>query len=128
LKKYLNFIVVLISAATVLSGGLQVLAPAFVLRLVGAEITPTTSHFFAIIGMFMFLFGGLMLHTVYSARSSRVPVLWCALQKIGACIAVGIGIYNGLFSMMAAGVALFDLLSGLLFLYYHTTLKPDESN
>jgi len=76
--------------------------------------------------MFMFLFGGLMLHTIYRAKPSREAVLWCALQKIGACVAVAIGIYKGLFSFMALGVALFDLFSGILFLYYHRTLKSDE--
>ncbi|HLU90046.1 MAG TPA: hypothetical protein VKZ51_09460, partial [Cyclobacteriaceae bacterium] len=37
------------------------LMPAFVLDVIGAEVTPLSSHLFAIVGMFMALFGGLML-------------------------------------------------------------------
>lgn len=127
MKKYLNLIVLLISVATVLSGLTQVFVPGFVLNVVGASVTPTSSHFFAIVGMFMALFGGLMLHAVYSEYPNRVAILWCALQKLGAFVAVGLGILNGIFSIMAGGVALFDLFSGLLFLYYLKTLPSGET-
>lgn len=127
MNRLLNLLVVGISLATVVSGLAQVVAPAFVLRVIGAEITPTTTHFFAIVGMFMALFGGLMLHTVYSARTDPVAILWCAWQKLGACVAVGLGIWHDIFSFMAAGVALFDLLSGVLFLYYLKKVKSGES-
>lgn len=118
MKKFLNLVVVLISIATILSGAVQMISPQTVLTVVGGEITPTSSHFFGIVGMFMTLFGGLMLHTVYSARPQGAAVLWCALQKLGAFVAVGLGVINGLFSMMASSVAIFDLFSGILFLYY----------
>ena len=118
LNKYLNLIVILISLVTILSGLSQVIMPSFVLELIGAEISPTTSHFFAIVGMFMSLFGGLMLHAIYSTHTNLEAVLWCALQKLGAFVAVTLGVVNGIFSPLALGVALFDLFSGLLFLYY----------
>ncbi len=118
MKKYLNLFVILISAATVFSGIMQIIAPGFVLSFIGADTAPASKHFFAIIGMFMALFGGLMLNVVYSARPSKSTVFWCALQKLGASIAVLLGIYNEIFSLMAGSIALFDLVSGLLFLYY----------
>ena len=118
LNKYLNLIVILISIITIFSGLAQVLMPSFVLELVGAEISPTSSHFFAIVGMFMALFGGLMLHAVYSTHTGFEAVFWCALQKLGAFVAVTLGVINGIFGPLALGVALFDLFSGLLFLYY----------
>lgn len=127
MNRFLNPLVVGISLATVVSGLAQVVAPAFVLGVIGAEVTPATMHFFAIVGMFMALFGGLMLHTVYSARTGSVAILWCALQKLGACVAVGLGILHDIFSFMAAGVALFDLLSGVLFLYYLKIVKSGEN-
>jgi hypothetical protein len=127
MKKYINIIVIIISVATVISGMIQVFAPAFVLHFVGAEVTPTSAHFFGIVGMFMALFGGLMLHAIYSVHSNEVAVLWCALQKLGAFVAVGLGIFNDIFSIMAAAVAIFDLFSGLLFLYYLKTLKARET-
>ena len=118
LKKYLNLLVIIISLITILSGLIQIIMPAFVLDIIGAETSPISSHLFAIVGMFMALFGGLMLHTVYSAHTSREAVLWCAFQKLGAFAAVSLGVTHGLFDFIAIGVALFDLFSGILFIYY----------
>ncbi|MBC7450372.1 MAG: patatin [Cytophagales bacterium] len=127
MKKYLKLIILLISIATLFSGILQLVKPDFVLQMVGAEITPTTKQFFAIIGMFMALFGGLMIHTLYAAVTSREAVLWSGLQKIGAFTAVSIGYMHGLFIMMAMGVALFDLFSGILFIIYWIQLGKSTS-
>jgi hypothetical protein len=127
MNRFLNLLVIIISLATIASGLVQIVVPGFVLNFIGAEITPSTSHFFAIVGMFMALFGGVMLHTVYSPHPNQVAVLWCSLQKLGASIAVGLGIVNGIFSIMAGGVALFDLLSGILFLYYLKTRQSIEA-
>lgn len=123
MKKCLNILVILISIITVISGLTQAIAPGFVLGFIGAEISPTSAHFFAIIGMFMVLFGGLMLHAVYSPLPQEPAILWSALQKLGAAAAVTLGIYNGIFSIIASAVAAFDLFSGLLFLYYLRTIK-----
>lgn len=123
IKKYLNLLVVLISLITILSGLMQLIMPAFVLNLIGADISPISSHLFSIVGMFMALFGGLMLHTVYSAHTSNEAILWCAFQKLGAFVAVSLGIIKGLFAIFAFGVAFFDLFSGILFLYYLKTRK-----
>ncbi len=118
MNKYLNPIVIAISIATILSGLVQMISPQTVLTFIKGDITPASSHFFAIVGMFMTLFGGLMLHAIYSAYPQQPAVLWCALQKLGAFAAVGIGILNGIFAPIAAAVALFDFFSGLVFLYY----------
>lgn len=127
MKKYLHILVAIVSAITMVSGVVQIVAPGFILKMVGAQITPTSMHFFAIVGMFMFLFGGLTLHAVYSAVPSRVAVLWSMLQKFGASIAVAVGIFNGIFSMLAAVVAGFDFLSAILLLLYLKALKTDEA-
>ena len=122
MKKYIQPLVLVISIATVLSGITQMIRPAFVLKFVGGEITPTTSHFFAIIGMFMTLFGGLMIQTVYSVEKPTAAIVWSALQKLGASIAVFIGIFKGLFEIQAGAVALFDLFSGIIFFIYLKTV------
>lgn len=124
MKKNLTLLVVTISVITIISGLSQVVMPDMVLHIIGADVSPISGHLFGIVGMFMALFGSLMLHTVYSATTSSVAVFWCAMQKLGAFVAVGIGVLNGLFSWMASGVAIFDLFSGLLFLYYIKTLNP----
>jgi hypothetical protein len=110
---FLYWLGVFIAVATAASGALQMVCPRFVLGLVGAEIGPTTSHFFAIVGMFMLLFGGLTFQGLLQWEST--PLLWASLQKFGAAAAVGIGVMHNLFAPLALAVAVFDLLSGLLF-------------
>lgn len=127
MKKYITLIVVVISVLTMISGLTQVIMPGFVLNVIGAEISDISKHLFGIVGMFMALFGGLMLHTVYQTHTSRTAVFWCAMQKLGAFVAVSLGVYNELFSWMAMGVAVFDLISGILFLYYIKILKEDAN-
>lgn len=117
-KKYLQLIVLVIAIITIISGLVQVFVPGFVLSNIGAEVTATSKHFFGIIGMFMALFGGLMVHTIYSAQPSQAAIFWCAMQKLGAFVAVSLGIWNDIFSMIGGAVAGFDLLSGILFLIY----------
>ena len=125
MKKNLTLIIIAISVITIISGLAQVVMPATVLKVIGADISDATRHLFGIVGMFMALFGGMMVHAVYSSHTSRVVVFWSALQKLGAFVAVTLGVINGLFSWMALSVAIFDLFSGILFLYYMKTL-PSE--
>ncbi len=122
MKKYIRLILLLISIATLFSGAMQAIAPAFVLNFVGATIDETSKQLFATIGMFMFLFGGMMIHALYNEENNRVVVIWSGFQKLGASVAVFIGIFKGIFIPLAAGVAVFDLVSGLLFFYYLRTL------
>ncbi len=118
MKQLLYRIIAAIAAITLLSGLGQLLMPGFVLRIVGAEVVPATQHFFAIVGMFMALFGGMVLHALFSARHHRIVLLWAALQKGGAFGAVTLGVSSGIFSPLAMGVAFFDLASGLLMVGY----------
>jgi hypothetical protein len=107
-----------IAAITVASGLGQIVAPQLVLRIVGADTAPAAAHFFAIIGMFMALFGGLL----WQALRAPVPILpalfWASLQKLGAAAAVAIGVRRGLFGSVALLIAAFDLGSGVLALWY----------
>lgn len=123
MKKLIRIILLLISITTLLSGLMQVIVPAVVLNFVGAAIDTATEQLFATIGMFMFLFGAMMIHALYSEENNRVAVIWSGMQKLGASIAVFIGIAKGVFIPLASAVAIFDLLSGLLFFYYLKTLK-----
>lgn len=111
-------VLALIAGATVLSGLVQMVRPSFVLHTIGGDITPASSHFFGIVGMFMVLFGGAMLHALLSAVPQPIVVLWASLQKFGAAVAVGLGVGHGIFSALALLVAGFDLLSGVLMYWY----------
>ena len=125
--KYLKFIILLISIATVLSGLMQVISPGFLLNFLGAESTSTTKHFFAIVGMFMALFGGMMIQTLYIVNLNEAAVLWASFQKLGAALAVGLGVFYGIFNVLALSVAIFDLLSGCIFLWYYQNEKRIRS-
>jgi hypothetical protein len=116
-------VLIAISAITVLSGLTQLIKPDFVLGVISGEATPTSMHFFAIVGMFMVLFGGAMLHALLSKKNHPVVVLWAALQKWGAFLAVGLGVLRHIFSPVALLVAGFDLLSGILIFLYWISIK-----
>jgi hypothetical protein len=107
-----------IAAITIVTGFVQMLRPELVLGIIGADTNPAPRHFFGIVGMFMVLFGGMLLHALLDAGDHRIVVLWSGLQKIGASGAVALGVWNGIFSTLALGVAGFDLFSGaVIFLY-----------
>lgn len=117
-EKLLYWVLVLISATTLISGIVQIFAPGFILGLIGAEITPATRQCFGTVGMFMALFGGMLLHGLLTRQMLTPVFFWAGLQKIGAFVAVGIGVMNHVFSPMAMVVAGFDLLSGILVFVY----------
>jgi hypothetical protein len=122
-RDWLYWLLALIAAGTVVGGLVQIFAPGFVLEFIGGETTRGNRHSFGIVGMFMVLFGGLLLHALLSARHHPLAVLWAGLQKLGAFFAVGLGAMWGLFAPLAWGVAFFDLLSGVLILWYWLTIK-----
>jgi hypothetical protein len=108
-----------IAAVTIVSGLFQLVFPGFVLDLLDAESSKTTRHFFAIVGMFMAIVGGLLLHTLLlPPPPDRVVVLWAAIQKAGAFAAVSLGVFRDVFSELAFGVALFDLATAVLLAWY----------
>jgi hypothetical protein len=103
-----------ISALTVVSGAMQALAPRRLLRALMAEDDAAARHFFGTIGMFMVVVGGGLLSALLRPGREPIIVFWAALQKLGASVAVGLGVQRRIFSPLALGVAFFDLLSGLL--------------
>jgi hypothetical protein len=115
-----------IAAITVASGGVQLLAPTLVLRVVGGDTAPAPAHFFRIVGMFMVLFGGLLWQALRAPTPMPVPVFWSALQKFGAAGAVGLGVSRGLFSALALVVASFDLASGVIALWYWSRIRRGD--
>lgn len=119
-------IVFLIGIITILSGLAQVINPELVLSVVGGEKSPGGNHSFAIIGMFMVLFGALVVHALSTETQEPVAILWCSLQKLGAAVAVGIGVGKGLFSLLALAVAGFDLLSFIVMFVFWLTIRNNH--
>jgi O-antigen/teichoic acid export membrane protein len=123
MKRYLNLTIILISIATMISGIMQIVAPAYVLAFIGADQAAITTQLFATIGMFMLFFGAMMLQVIYSSGENKAAVLWSAIQKFGASIAVVLGVIKGLFLTIALAIALFDICSGFILVYYLYSLR-----
>jgi hypothetical protein len=115
---FLHLVLYVIAITTLVSGVVQMVAPSFILGLISAEITTATKQCFGTIGMFMALFGGLLLHTLITRQMPSAVYLWAGLQKVGAFIAVGIGVFHQVFGPKALIVAGFDLLCGILIFVY----------
>jgi len=122
-RDLLDWVVAAIAVITVVSGLTQMLAPRFVLNVVGGEITSASEHFFGIVGMFMLLFGGALLHEVFSPSLQPIVALWAGLQKIGAVAGVGLGVSRGIFSPLALLVAGFDFVSALIIFWYWLRIR-----
>lgn len=114
----LRKVLLAIAAVTILSGLVQMVRPSLVLGLIGAEATPAGAHSFGIVGMFMILFGGLLWEGLGPRGPLPAALRWAGLQKLGAAAAVTLGVARGLFGALALGVAVFDLLSGVLIFVY----------
>ena len=74
-RDWLFWTLLLIAVGTVVSGIVQMLLPQLVMGFVGADVTVGASHFFAIIGMFMTLFGGLVMQVLLD--SADHPIAYC---------------------------------------------------
>lgn len=114
----LFWLVAAIAAITLLTGCVQILFPAPILAILSAGQSPAALHFFGLVGMFMALFGGALLHGLFANRPNPVVVLWAGLQKFGAVAGVGIGVLHGIFAPLALLVTVFDFVSGVLILAY----------
>ncbi|MEH1864835.1 MAG: hypothetical protein V7K69_07460 [Nostoc sp.] len=121
--KILRLSLIGIAIFTIVSGLLQMVLPSLVLYIVSAEVTPTSQHFFAIIGMFMLLFNGALLQALISLQPQPIVLIWAGLQKFGASIAVCLAVIKLIFSPFALLIAGFDLLSGVLIFWYLLRLR-----
>lgn len=120
MKKYdwLYWTLMVIAGLTIFSGFFQMLATGYELRLLAAEATPTSIHFFATVGMFMVCFGCVFFNGLITPRHQPIVIFWGAVQKFGASTAVGIGVCHHIFSPLALLVASFDFVSGILAIAY----------
>jgi hypothetical protein len=112
----LRRLVLAVAALTALSGAFQMVLPDIVLRFIGGTSTPSTRHFFGLVGMFMLIVGAALWVAVRDGSKGVVLVL--AAQKAGAVGGVVIGVAGAIFGPLALLVAAFDALSCLLILWY----------
>lgn len=114
----LRLALIAIAAITVVSGLTQLVAPGFVLAMLGSETGPAPEHLFATVGMFMAITGAMFLQTLWRRSTEGAVPLWIGVQKFAAFLLVGWGVAKGLFAPFALGVAGFDLVSALLIWLY----------
>lgn len=119
----LVFVVAAIAVITFISGFVQMVVPAFVLHMIGGSVTPTSLHFFGIVGMFMLLFGAALFQEVLSMPAQPIVALWAGLQKFGAVAAVCLGVVKGIFSPLALLVSCFDLISAVIIIVYWRRIR-----
>lgn len=109
---------VAIAAITVATGLAQLLVPSLVLAVVATGAEPPTAHMFATVGMFMVITGAMFLQSLLAHSSEPAIPLWIGVQKSAACVLVALGVFKGVFAMLALGVAAFDGFSGVLAFWF----------
>ena len=112
-----------VAAVSALAGIVIMVFPGFVMRLMAVVRSPTTDHFFVIIGMFIFLFGALFFHGMGSPRHHPVVLLWIVFEKVGAAAMVTLGVRHRILAPLALALAGYDLLSGVLAIAYWQRIR-----
>jgi hypothetical protein len=115
-------LVLLIGASTAAAGAFQFVAPGVVLRLLDAQSTVETRTYFAIVGMFMAVIGAALVHALVQRREQDVVLLWAGVQKLGAFVCVTLAVTRHVFSSLGWLIAVNDLGSGALVLWYRSRL------
>lgn len=110
----LRWLLFAVALGTFLSGLVLMAAPGFVLGVLSAPTRTSDKLFFAIIGMFMAVVGGMLTHTLLRPPPSELVVGWSALQKLGASIAMSLAVALGVFSAAGLALVVFDFLSAVL--------------
>jgi hypothetical protein len=102
-----------IGGATALSGLGLIIAPRQVLWMLGAGRSEPAPFLFRIIGMFMAVSGGLLMdgarpRPTPANGAGRVALRWAMVAKIGAAIAIGVGVRSKRFGKQGLALAAFD--------------------
>src|SRR5690606_11189162 len=80
MQKNAKILVLIIAVITLVSGVVQIIVPAIILGLIGAEVSSYTTHLFSIVGMFMALFGGMTIHSLYNVQENKIAIFWSGAQ------------------------------------------------
>ena len=123
-KDRLRVVVGGIGWITLVTGAVQVIAPAFVLRRIGGAEPKGSVHLFGTVGFFMVVVGGLLARTVSRPDPDPDVIAWSTVQKIGATTAMSIGVARGVFSPVALLVAAFDGACAAVLVAYRIRRKP----
>ena len=115
-----------IAGITVATGAVTAVRPGLVLGELSPGPTPMDRQLFGTIGMFMVVSGGTLHRTLAVPQPEPGMLIWSAVQKLGASVAMGIGVSRGLYARRALAVAGFDFASGLGCLAYAALCGNEE--
>ena len=105
---------VAVGAVTAFFGLLLLAFPITMLHLLDAGTTDPAPYIFGIVGLFMLLFGGLLVDAARRPEPPPVALFWCFLQKVGATVAMLAGFITDVYGWLALLVAVFDGASALI--------------
>ena len=114
----LRLLLIIIAGLTVISGLSQMIAPEFVLGIIGGNASVDLQHTFSTVGMFMVITGAMFLQSLQRQSTEPAIPLWIGVQKILAAVLVYWGVQPGVFGNLGLGVAAFDLVSGVLAFWF----------
>ena len=103
-----------IGIMTAASGAGLVVAPRLVLGILGAGGKEPAPFFVQVVGMFMIASGGLLADGAHQDPPARVAMRWAFAQKLGATIAMVLGVRSGRLGRQALAVAAVDGFSAAL--------------
>lgn len=97
-----------IGAMTIASGAGLVVAPRLVLAALGARRRDPAPFFVQVVGMFMMTSGGLLADGCRRDPPSPVALRWAFAQKVGATVAMVLGVRSRRVGRQALAVAAID--------------------
>ncbi len=113
-------VLIFISAVTIISGLVQLVAPAWELSFIATSQSALGEQFFATVGMFMVITGAMFLQSLLTHSSERAIPLWIGVQKAAAVALVSLAIVRGLLAPIAFGTVGFDAVSAIItFVFWH---------
>ena len=105
---------VVVGGLTAASGLALIAMPRFVLWVLGAGRAEPSPFLFRIIGMFMTVSGGLLADGARAPATGRVALRWSLAAKVGAAVAVTLGVRTKRFGKQALALAAFDAAAAAL--------------
>lgn len=114
----IRIVLICIAAFTVIAGLVQLVAPAWELRIIATSQSALAAQFFATVGMFMIITGAMFLQSLLMHSTEGTIPLWIGVQKGAAAVLVSGAIMRGLLVPIAYVTAGFDAISAIITLVF----------
>lgn len=99
---------------TAVSGACLVVVPRLILRILGAGRREPAPFFVQVVGMFMMTSGGLLADGSRQTPPAPIALRWALAQKIGAAVAMVLGVRSKRIGRLALVIAAIDACSAAL--------------